>query len=357
MKTTSAVRSYDSFTPIEFPASSSGKSGTRAPVFKIRYRQATYKEGLVQLTLTLSLYAGFLVTGLYIASTSYLLSLPFAVATAAFIVRLFMIQHDCGHYSYFPSQKWNDVAGFFLGIVTITPYVCWRRFHAFHHASSGNLDKRGIGDVRMLTVRQYQQLGPLKKFAYRLYRMPLILFGLGPFVLFVLRQRLTYYIPPEWKKERVSVHWTNVCILLLIVAGVYLGGTLSQALFYVTAMAIAASIGVWLFYVQHQYEDAYWKRSQDWSFWESGMKGSSYFKLPQPLQWLTANIGFHHVHHLNSGIPNYRLEECFHSHPEVQNPPTLTLREGFQCMSLKLWDEDQGRMVKFNTAEKCQWKR
>jgi len=307
----------------------------------------TYLESITQLGLSFLLYAIFLILGLAIARTSYLLALPFAIATAAFLVRLFIIQHDCGHGSFFPSKKWNDTAGFFIGALTMTPYQCWRKFHAIHHAGSGNLDARGIGDVRTLTVREYYSLNWKNKFAYRFYRTPIVLFGLIPFMLFVFRQRLTYYLPKKWKKERVSVHWTNFCILLFLSMTIYAYDFATVIIFYGCIMAMAASTGVWLFYVQHQFEGAYWERHGNWSFQDAALKGSSYYKLPQPLEWLTASIGFHHIHHLNVGIPNYRLAECFRRHSELSCTSTLTLRNSLKCLSLRLWDEDRRRMVGF----------
>ncbi|WP_394821613.1 fatty acid desaturase [Pendulispora albinea] len=300
----------------------------------------------MQLVVSLAVFAAGWALAWASLRVSYALTVLVAIPTAGSLVRLFVLQHDCGHGSFFASRKANEVVGFALGVLTMTPFQCWRRYHYVHHASSSNLDRRGFGDVRMLTVREYMELTPFRQWVYRLYRSPFVLFGVGPFLLFVLRQRLTYYIPKDWKVERLSVHVTNAAILACVLGMILLVKPAPFFAVHVPVMAFAASMGVWLFYVQHQFEDTYWRRRTDWDFVAAGMRGSSHYDLPPVLRWFTADIGIHHIHHLDCRIPNYRLRECLEANPELAKVPRLTLRASLACASLKLWDEDSQRMVR-----------
>jgi len=282
---------------------------------------------------------------------SYWLTLMLSVPTAGFLVRLFILQHDCGHGSFFRSKRLNDVIGFALGVLVLTPYHCWRRQHALHHATSGDLDRRGFGDVATMTVREYLQLTPLKRLGYRLYRNPFVLFGVAPVVYFVVLRRFTYDLPRSWKRERASVHCTNLAILVCVLGIGWFVGFRQFLLVHVPVTVLASSLGVWLFYVQHNFEETYWQRHDRWDFEIAGMAGSSYYQLPKGLQWLTANIGFHHIHHLDSRIPNYRLQECFDGNSVFQRVNRLTLWQSFSCVTLKLWDENEGKMVGFQSLE------
>jgi len=278
---------------------------------------------------------------------SYLLTLLLAIPAAFMTVRLFIVQHDCGHGSFFPWRQANDGVGFVLGIFTLTPYAYWRRVHALHHATSGNLDRRGFGDIVTLTVREYLARGRWGRLSYRLYRNPLVLLVVGPAFQFFLRHRLPT-IPLRWRREWASVLWTNLGLaglILLMVKWVGFGRFLEVQL---PISWIAGSIGVWLFYVQHQFEEAYWEREGEWSFEAAGLHGSSYYDLPSFLHWCTGNIGFHHVHHLCSRIPNYRLKDCCAATSEVAAAPRVTLGESLRCLRLKLWDEQRGRLVGFD---------
>lgn len=314
-----------------------------------QYKQNQAWRSWLQLSVTASLLSVSYAGGMFLMQRSALLGAIAASVAAIFIVRLFMIQHDCGHRSFFRSPRANDILGSVLGIITLTPYHCWRRFHAQHHITSGNLDKRGLGDIHTLTTEEFAALSPKKQRQYRLYRHPLVLLVFGPPFLFILRQRTTYKVPKEWRIERRSVHLTNLGIvgLMLLLCTVY--DPLPLLCFHLIMMSCAAIVGVWLFYVQHQFPDAYWKREDEWEPWRASMEGATYYELPTVLRWLTANIGLHHIHHLDSRIPNYRLYECFKDHPEFNNPPRLTLRKSLVSLHLRLWDEKNNRMVPFPT--------
>ncbi len=266
--------------------------------------------------------------------------------TAGLLVRLFMIQHDCGHGSFFPSRVANDRIGRLLGILTLTPYEHWRRNHAVHHASAGNLDRRGIGDVGTLTVDEYLARGPFGRLRYRLYRHPLVMFGLGPFYLFAIENRL----PVGFMDRRaawLSTMGTNLGFLAAAIAAVWLVGPVTAALVHGPVVMLAATIGVWLFFVQHQFEDTYWARSDEWGVEQAALHGSSHYDLPQPLRWFSGNIGLHHVHHLSSRIPFYRLPVVLQDFPELRDLGRLTIRDSLRCVRLVLWDERERRLISF----------
>lgn len=316
------------------------------------YSRAQPARSAVQLTLTLSLWLGSYLAGLTLANRSMVGSAVAAIVASAFVVRLFMIQHDCGHRSYFRSHRANDMLGFWLGVLTMTPYRCWRRFHAQHHSSSGNLDQRGLGDIHMLTTQEYDALAPTQQRLYRIYRHPLVLLLIGPPLLFILRQRTTYKVPPSWKAERRSIHLTNISGLALLALPCAFYDPVHVLWFHASMMSLAAIAGVWLFYVQHQFPNAYWEREDEWESWRASMEGATYYDLPGGLRWLTASIGLHHIHHLNAQIPNYRLYECFTRHSEFGNPPRLTFRQSLGCLHLRLWDASAGRMVPLRRANR-----
>jgi omega-6 fatty acid desaturase (delta-12 desaturase) len=285
-------------------------------------------------------------------SWSYWLTLLLALPTAGLLVRLFIIQHDCGHHSFFQSRRANDLLGAFCGLFTLTPYRLWRRSHSRHHASSGDLSHRGHGDVWVLTVEEYFSRSYLGQLQYRLYRHPLFLFAIGPGFLFVVQNRFTYQVPRAWRRERGSVHITNLGILAALVAAWCTIGLAAFLLVHLPIVLIAASVGSWLFFIQHQYERAYWQPHDRWDFIRAAFEGSSYFRLPRMLQWFTGNIGFHHIHHLESRIPNYNLPACFDAVPELRQVVTLGLLDSIRCTRLKLWDEQLQRMVTFSEAHR-----
>ncbi|RME51598.1 MAG: fatty acid desaturase, partial [Deltaproteobacteria bacterium] len=244
------------------------------------------------------------------------LSIPLIVLGGGLLVRTFIIFHDCGHGSYFKSRRANDFWGFICGLLTFTPYYQWRWEHARHHATSGNLDGRGTGDIWTLTVQEYLEASRWKRFAYRLSRNPFVLFVLGPLYLFLVRQRLP--APDAKPRERRSVFWMNLAIVVMVAVMSRIFGLVPYLLIQVGILTVAGAGGIWLFYLQHQFEDAYWEREEAWDYTAAALRGSSYYKLPKILQWFSGNIGFHHIHHLSPRIPNYNLERCHRSHPMFQ---------------------------------------
>jgi len=277
----------------------------------------------------------------------YGLYLVLAVPTAGFLVRLFMIQHDCGHGAFFRSRQANDWVGRALGVLTLTPYDFWRRTHAVHHATSGNLDRRGMGDIDTLTVREYRSLSRWGRVRYRIYRHPLVMFGLGPAYLFFLQYRLPIGLMRAGWRPWLSTMVTNLAILLLASIGIWIVGVVPFVLVHLPIMLIGASLGVWLFYVQHQFEDTFWAHDRVWSMHEAALHGSSHYDLPLVLRWFTANIGMHHIHHLCSRIPFYRLPRALRHHPDLANIGRLTLGQSLSCVRLVLWDEASRRLISF----------
>ncbi len=282
-------------------------------------------------------------------SISYWLTLLFCVPAAAFLVRLFLIQHDCGHGTLFRRKVVNDWVGRLIGIMTLTPYDVWRRSHAIHHASSGHLNKRGTGDIDTLTVGEFHALSPWRRLRYRIYRSPVVLFGIGPAFLFIVQNRLPFGFMSE-RTYWISAMMTNLGIAFFVIVMMWLVGAGPFLLVHLPIVMLASSIGVWLFYVQHQFEDTTWDAEPEWNVHEAALAGSSYYVLPQPLRWLTADIGIHHVHHLYSRIPFYRLRQVLHDHPELQHMKRITIAESLACVRLKLWDEKARRLIPFREA-------
>lgn len=277
----------------------------------------------------------------------YWATLLLAVPAAGLLVRLFMIQHDCGHGSFFRARWLNDLVGRVIGVFTLTPYDHWRSAHAYHHATAGNLSRRGIGDIDVLTVDEYLALGRWKRLLYRFYRNPFVFFGIGPIYLFVIKHRFPFRSRPEGKRGIASVLATNGAIAALVALAIYFFGAADLLLVQIPITVIASSIGVWLFFVQHQFEHTYWEPQATWRFEDAALRGSSYYDLPRILRWFTADIGIHHVHHLCSKIPNYRLRECVDANPSLGAVRKLTLWESLKCMRLALWNEQQKRLVGF----------
>jgi len=288
----------------------------------------------------------------YLLDSGYWIGLAFVVPAAGFLVRLFMIQHDCGHGSFFRHRRTNDWVGRAISVVTLTPYDYWRRAHASHHANSGNLDRRGIGDIDTLTVDEFRARSPWRQFLYRLYRHPIVMFGLGPAYLFVLRHRLPTGLTLSGWRDWASAMATNAAIAIVAGVMIWLVGLGPFLIVQVPITLLASSIGVWLFYVQHQFEDTLWEREERWSFHEAALHGSSHYDLPGILRWFTANIGVHHVHHLSSRIPYYRLQEALRDRPELRQVSRLTLLQSLRAVRLVLWDEENRRMISFTEARK-----
>ena len=280
-------------------------------------------------------------------------AIPLAAPTAILLVRLFMFQHDCGHGSFFKSRRANDLLGRTLGVLTLTPYAFWRTSHAVHHATSGNLDRRGVGDVTTLTVREYLSLPAWRRVLYRLYRHPLVLFGIGPTYLFIIRHRIPTGNPLRHRQSWTSILGTDAVIAAVLVLLVVTAGPRSLLLGYAPMMLLASSIGVWLFYIQHQFEDTYWAAEAEWDFGTAALQGSSFYDLPRILHWLTGYIGFHHIHHLSSKVPNYHLRACFEQNSELWQAKRLTLLDSLRCPRLALWHEKQRRLVPFRSRASC----
>jgi acyl-lipid omega-6 desaturase (Delta-12 desaturase) len=274
-------------------------------------------------------------------------SLLIAIPAAGFLLRLFVIQHDCGHGTFFANPLANDWVGRVIGVLTLTPYDYWRRTHAIHHANTGNLDRRGIGDVETLTVREYLARSWWGRFKYRLYRHPLIMFGVGPAYLFLLQHRIPVGLMRKGWQPWASAMATNLAIALIVAVLTWFIGIKAFLLVHLPIILLAATGGVWLFYVQHQFEQTTWERDEGWDLRQAGLHGSSHYDLPAPLRWITANIGIHHVQHLCSRIPHYRLSRVLHDHPELRQVGHVTLLESFRCVRLALWDEAQRRLVSF----------
>jgi omega-6 fatty acid desaturase (delta-12 desaturase) len=283
-------------------------------------------------------------------SVSWWLVVPLAVLAAGFVVRIFIIFHDCGHGSYFKSPRANDIVGFIGGVLTLTPYYHWRWEHNIHHASSGHLDKRGVGDIWTLTVQEYLEASRWKRFAYRLARNPFILFVLAPLFVFIVKQR--FPSPNANKRERDSVHWMNLAIAGMVVTLSLIFGLKAYLLIQLIITAVAGAAGVWLFYVQHQFEDVYWERGDNWDYTKAALEGSSFYKLPKILQWFSGNIGFHHIHHLSARIPNYNLERCHKADPLFQRVKPITLFVSFKSFTFRLWDEQRRKLVGYGHLRK-----
>jgi omega-6 fatty acid desaturase (delta-12 desaturase) len=275
------------------------------------------------------------------------LSLLLAVPAAGFLVRLFMIQHDCGHGAFFRHRLANDWVGRIIGVLTLTPYDFWRRTHAIHHAGSGHLERRGIGDIDTLTVNEYLARSFWGRLGYRLYRHPLVMFGIGPAYLFILQHRFPASLMRRGWEPWLSTMATNLAIAAIVSGLIWLIGVGPFLLVHLPIMLLAASAGVWLFYVQHQFEMTYWAHGGEWTARQAALQGSSHYDLPQILRWFTANIGVHHVHHLCSRIPYYRLPLALRTHPELRAMSRLTLYQSFDSVRLVLWDEGRRRLISF----------
>lgn len=331
-----------------------GQTGSRAADWRkvvARYQGSHVGRSLFQLVTTLGLLVVTLVAMHRMLHVAWWVPMLLVLPAAGFIVRTFIIMHDCSHGSFLPWPKINDAVGFVTGILTLTPYAQWRREHALHHASSGDLDRRGNGDVTTITVREYLALSRWSRFRYRLFRNPAVLLGLGPLHMIVL-QRFRMRSKATGSVQLWNVWMTNIAIAGLITTLILAAGAKSLLLIYLPAYYIATMAGVWLFYVQHQFEDAYWESHENWDYATAAVQGSSHLRLPRVLQWFTGSIGLHHVHHLGPRIPNYRLQRAHDENPIFHKAPVMTIKQGVRALRLTLYDEQQRQMIRFRDLRK-----
>ncbi len=309
------------------------------------YEKPSFWRASWQIVNTVGAYAALWCLMHLSLSISWWLTIPLAILAGGFLIRVFIIFHDCGHGSFYKSRRANNFWGFITGMLVFTPYYHWRWEHSLHHATSGHLDRRGVGDVWTLTVQEYLDSTRWKKFSYRLVRNPLILFLIGPLVLFLIRER--FPTKNAGSREIHSVWIMNVAVFSLAAGLIAIFGFLPWLIIQLTIVTVAFPCGVWMFYVQHQFEDAYWERGEDWDYTAAALEGSSFYKLPRILQWFSGNIGFHHLHHLSPRIPNYNLERCHLSDPMFTEVKPMTLLSSLKSITFRLWDENSRKLVGF----------
>jgi omega-6 fatty acid desaturase (delta-12 desaturase) len=329
------------------PAKSPAKSWLKV---LSRYRAPDRRRSSLELAVTLVPFLVFWILALVSAHYAFWWGLVLILPAAGFLLRLFMIQHDCGHGSFFAHRRADDWTGRAISVLTLTPYDYWRGAHATHHASAGNLDERGVGDIQTLTVAEYLAQTRWGRLRYRLYRNPLVMFVIGPIYLFVLKHRWPFETLRVAGQPWRSTMLTNLAICALGALLIWLTGLVPFLAVHMSIAVLAGAAGIWLFYVQHQFEDTHWSEAEDWEFEDSALHGSSNYDLPRPLQWLTGNIGIHHVHHLSSRVPFYRLPEVLRDHPELAEIGRITLMDSLRCVKLVLWDERARRLVSFREA-------
>jgi omega-6 fatty acid desaturase (delta-12 desaturase) len=329
---------------------SGAPSASPWPKILLAYRTPNRRRSALELVVTIVPFAAL--WALCWASFHYEVwwGLLLIIPAAGFLLRLFMIQHDCGHGSFMAHRHSDDWIGRVIGVLTLTPYDYWRRAHAQHHASAGNLDERGIGDITTLTVEEYRSLSPWGKLGYRLYRNPFVMFVIGPAWLFLIKQRLPVGMMRGGVLPWASTMLTNAAIALLAGGLIWLIGPLPFLSIHMPIVILAGMAGIWLFFVQHQFEETSWSREPAWNFHDSALHGSSYYVLPPALNWLTGNIGIHHVHHLSSRVPYYRLPEVLRDHPELAAIGRIGIMESIRCVKFVLWDEHLQRLVSFRQA-------
>lgn len=328
---------------------------TEAPNWKAilaPYKKPEAWRAVFQLLNTALPFAALWLVMLWSLQVSYWLTLALSIPAALLVVRLFIFQHDCGHGSFFKSQRVNNIIGGLIGVLTLVPYQYWRKTHAIHHAEAGNLDGRGFGDVDTLTVREYLSRSRAKKVLYRLYRHPFVLLVIGPVYQFIIKHRFPADAPRAWKREWSSVHRTNAALLVVVMFMWLTVGLDRFLLVQLPITLIAGTVGVYMFYVQHQFKDTYWQYKEAWDYYAAGLEGSSHLTIPKVMQWFTGNIGLHHIHHANSRIPNYHLQRCYDENPELQQATRLGLFESLRTLGLRLWDEDARQLISFGELKR-----
>ncbi len=309
-------------------------------------------QGISNLLTSVVPYLALIAAACFALRVSGALAFALSLLAAGFLLRTFIVFHDCAHGSFLPSKRTNALLGAALGVLVYTPFAVWRREHAVHHATAGDLDRRGVGDVQTLTVDEYRARPWWGRLGYRLFRNPLVMFGLGPLWVVLLEPRIVSWSAP--RRLRRSTLGTDLALVVLVAALCWLLGWTGFLIVQLPALLVTGSVGIWLFYVQHQFEDTYWQSSETWSYDDAALKGSSYLRLPKILQFLTGNIGLHHVHHLSARIPNYNLQAAHDENAALHTVPTISLLEGLRATRLKLWDEQQGKLVGFRVARASQ---
>ncbi len=313
-----------------------------------RYAAPRRGRAISNLFTSVAVYVSLVAAACAALSVSPWLAGGLSVVAAGFLLRTFIVFHDCAHGSFLRSKRNNELLGAALGVLVYTPFAVWRREHAIHHATAGDLDRRGVGDVQTLTVDEYCSSPWWERLRYRLFRNPFVMFGLGPFWVVLLGPRVVSWSAP--RRLQRSVLGTDLTLIAIIVALCWLLGWEGFLIVQLPALLVSGSVGIWLFYVQHQFEDTYWQSGESWSYDDAALKGSSYLRLPRPLQYLTGNIGLHHVHHLSARIPNYNLQAAHDENAQLHNVPTISLLDGLRATRLKLWDERQRKLVGFRAA-------
>lgn len=316
-----------------------------------KYNHPNTPKSWIQLLTNLFLYAIAWFLMYESLAISWWITFAISLPAAGILVRLFIIYHDCGHGSFFKSQKLNDAVGLFIGVLTFTPYYSWTHNHHIHHETAGNLDKRGLGDVWTITVKEYQESSAWQKLIYRIYRNPITMFGVGAFYVFVIGNRFTKRHMNN--RDRIGVWVTNASLIIFAATVSYFIGFKSFVLIQLPVISVAGIMGFWLFYVQHQFEKTYWARGDEWNYKKMALEGSSFYKLPLILQFFSGNIGFHHIHHLSPLIPNYNLPRCHYENALFQEVKPITLKDSLKTLPLRLWDESSGNLVSFSKLQKA----
>lgn len=320
-----------------------------------KYQKPSTSKALIQLANTFLPFIGIWVLMYFSLDYSYWLTWGLGVLNAFFLVRIFIIQHDCGHQSFIKSRTWNNILGFVCSIFSLIPYKFWARSHSQHHSHNGQLENRDMGDITLLTVNEYLALSPFKRFTYRVYRSPISLFLVGPLYYVLIHNRLPLLNFKRWDKYKISLIWNNLATVAFYILFSWLLGWKEFLMVQIPIITLFSTIAIWFFYVQHQHESAYKQWIENWDYLTAAIKGSTYYKLPKVFTWLTGNIGFHHIHHLSSLIPNYNLERCNTENPAFEQYTTiLTFRDSLECALNKLWDEESQRMIRFSEVSRIE---